>query len=151
MRTYDFAPLTRSSIGFDRLFDLINQNAQQLSGQEAGFPPYDIARTGEDSYRITLAVAGFAPDEIAVTAQQNLLSVAGNKADDAKQEYLHRGISTRNFDRQFNLADHVEVTGATHENGLLQIDLVRRIPEAMKPRRIAINGKSSGKNGGKPG
>jgi molecular chaperone IbpA len=119
MRTYDFAPLTRSSIGFDRLFDLINHNAQQVTGQEPGFPPYD------------------------------LLTVAGNKAENGKQEYLHRGISARNFDRHFNLADHVEVTGASYENGLLQIDLVRRVPEAMKPRRIQINGKNekAGKTG----
>ena len=146
MRTYDFAPLTRSSVGFDRLFDLINTNAQRMTGQEAGFPPYDITRTGDDHYRITLAVAGYSPDEIAITAQQNLLSVAGNKADKDDHEYLHRGISAQNFDRQFNLADHVEVTGASYENGLLQIDLVRRIPEAMKPRRIPINGaKKNGK------
>jgi len=149
MRTYDFAPLTRSSIGFDRLFDLINHNAQQVTGQEPGFPPYDITQTGEDNYRITLAVAGYSPDEIAITAQQNLLTVAGNKVENGKQEYLHRGISARNFDRHFNLADHVEVTGASYENGLLQIDLVRRIPEAMKPRRIQINGKNgkAGKTG----
>jgi molecular chaperone IbpA len=146
MRTYDFAPLTRSSVGFDRLFDLINTNAQRTTGQEAGFPPYDITRTGDDHYRITLAVAGYSPDEIAITAQQNLLSVAGNKADKDNHEYLHRGISAQNFDRQFNLADHVEVTGASYENGFLQIDLVRRIPEAMKPRRIPINGaKKNGK------
>jgi molecular chaperone IbpA len=149
MRTYDFAPLTRSSIGFDRLFDLINHNAQQLTGQEPGIPPYDITHTGEDNYRITLAVAGYSPDEIAITAQQNLLTVAGNKAENGRQEYLHRGISARNFDRHFNLADHVEVMGASYENGLLQIDLVRRIPEAMKPRRIQINGKNgkAGKTG----
>ena len=146
MRTYDFAPLTRSSVGFDRLFDLINTNAQRVTGQEPGFPPYDITRTGDDSYRITLAVAGFSPDEIAITAQQNLLSVAGNKADNGDREYLHRGISAQSFDRQFNLADHVEVAGAGYENGLLQIDLVRRIPEAMKPRRISINGGAK-KNG----
>ena len=146
MRTYDFAPLTRSSIGFDRLFDLINHNAQQLTGQEPGFPPYDITQTDEDNYRITLAVAGYSPDEIAITAQQNLLTVAGNKTENGKQEYLHRGIAARNFDRHFNLADHVEVTGASYENGLLQIDLVRRIPEAMKPRRIQING-TNGKTG----
>jgi molecular chaperone IbpA len=148
MRTYDFAPLTRSSVGFDRLFDLINDNAQRMNGQEPSFPPYDITRTGEDSYRITLALAGYAPEEIAITAQQNLLSIAGNKGDQSGHEYLHRGISAQNFDRQFNLADHVEVTGATYDNGLLQIELVRRIPDAMKPRRIAINGAK--KSGGKP-
>jgi molecular chaperone IbpA len=140
MRTYDFAPLTRSTIGFDRLFDLINTNAQRSAGHEPGFPLYDITRIGDDNYRITLAVAGYAPDEIAITAQQNLLSVAGNKADKDDHEYLHRGISAQSFDRQFNLADHIEVTGASYENGLLQIDLVRQLPEAMKPRRIPING-----------
>ena len=97
-------------------------------------------RTGDDSYRITLAVAGFSADEIAITAQENLLSVAGNRAGNDNHEYLHRGISAQSFDRQFNLADHMEVTGASYENGLLQIDLVRRLAEAMKPRRIAING-----------
>jgi molecular chaperone IbpA len=140
MRTYDFAPLTRSSIGFDRLFELINSNAQRTNGQDAGFPPYNITRTGDDSYCITLAVAGYSPDEIAITAQQNLLSVAANKTDTDGHEYLHRGISAQNFDRQFNLADHVEVSGASYENGLLQIDLVHRLPESMKPRRIPING-----------
>jgi molecular chaperone IbpA len=140
MRTYDFAPLTRSSIGFDRVFDLINTNAQRVVGQEQGFPPYDIARVGDDTYRITLALAGYSADEVAITAQQNLLSVAGNKSDSEKPEYLHRGINTQSFERQFNLADHVEVTGASYENGLLQIDLVRRLPEAMKPRRVPING-----------
>jgi molecular chaperone IbpA len=140
MRTYDFAPLTRYSVGFDRLFDLINANAQRIAGQDANFPPYDITRTGEDSYRITLALAGFSSDEIAITAQQNLLSVAGNKADKGDREFLHRGITAQSFERQFNLADHVEVTGASYENGLLQINLARRIPEAMKPRRIPING-----------
>ena len=142
MRTYDFAPLTRSTIGFDRLFDLINDNAQHLAGQEPGFPPYDITRTGEDTYRITLALAGFSPDEIGITAQQNLLTVTGNKADGDKHDFLHRGISARSCERQFNLADHVEVTGANFENGLLQIDLMRRIPEAMKPRRIPIKGQN---------
>jgi molecular chaperone IbpA len=140
MRTYDFAPLARYSIGFDRLFDLINTNAQRMTGQEPGFPPYDIARTGHDTYRITLALAGYSSDEIAITAQQNLLTVAGNKAEQEGHQYLHRGINTQSFERQFNLADHVEVTGASYENGLLRIDLVRQLPEAMKPRRITING-----------
>ena len=145
MTSWNRDPFWRTSIGFDRLFDLINSNAQQLPTQEPGFPPYDITRTGDDSYRITLAIAGFSPDEIAITAQQNLLTVAGNKPDDGKQEFVHRGITGRNFDRHFSLADHVEVVGATCENGLLQIELVRRIPEAMKPRRIPINGKKNGK------
>jgi molecular chaperone IbpA len=138
MRTYDFAPLTRSSVGFDRWFDLIN-NAQLLDGQENRFPPYDIARTGEESYRISLAVAGFSPNDISITAQQNLLTVVGSKPGDGQQrEYLHQGISVPNFERRFSLADHVEVEAASYDNGLLMIDLARKIPEAMKPRRVPI-------------
>jgi len=140
MRNYDFAPLWRSSIGFDRMFDLIN-NTQLLEGQD-NYPPYDIVRTGEETYRISLAVAGFSPDDIAVTAQQNLLTVTGRKTDEkverSEQDFLYRGISARAFERKFSLEDHVEVERAAYENGLLQIDLVRRIPEAMKPRRIEI-------------
>jgi molecular chaperone IbpA len=138
MRTYDFAPLWRNSVGFDRLFDVIN-NMQALGAQEHdNYPPYDILRTGEDTYRIQLAIAGFAPDDITITAQQNLLVVAGRKAEAEGVQYLYQGISARAFQRQFSLEDHVEVAGATFVNGLLQIDLVRRIPEAMKPRRINI-------------
>jgi molecular chaperone IbpA len=140
MRTYDFAPLWRSSIGFDRLFDLIN-DTQRLESQD-NYPPYDIVRTGEDSYRIALAVAGFAPEDITITAQQNKLTIAGRKPESAKaspnREVLYQGISARPFERQFGLDDHVEVRGAWYENGLLQVDLVRKIPEAMKPRRIEI-------------
>jgi molecular chaperone IbpA len=150
MRTYDFAPLTRSSVGFDRWFDLIN-SAQLLEQQEDRFPAYDISRTGEETYRISLAVAGFSPDDIAITAQQNLLTVAGSRPDrNDKHQYLHRGITAQDFERRFSLADHVEVERATYENGLLLIDLVRRIPEAMKPRRIQISGGDSlRKAGGK--
>jgi molecular chaperone IbpA len=133
MRTYDFAPLWRSSIGFDRLFDLIN-DTQQLGSQD-NYPPYDIVRTDEETYRISLAVARFAPNEIAITAQQNKLTITGRKADHQQkrpdQEYLYQGI-------WFNLEDHVEVEQASFENGLLQIELVRKIPEAMQPRRIEI-------------
>jgi molecular chaperone IbpA len=140
MRTYDFAPLWRSSVGFDRLFDLIN-NAQTLEGQD-NYPPYDIVRTSEDTYRISLALAGFSPDDVVVTAQQNLLTVAGrkseNKAERPDHEYLYQGISARAFERQFSLEDHVEVENASFDNGLLQIDLVRKIPEAMKARRVEI-------------
>ena len=141
MRTYDFAPLWRSSIGFDRLFDLIN-DTQRLDSQD-NYPPYDIVRTGEDSYRISLAVAGFSPEEIAITAQQNKLTIAGRKADREPETrpdhaFLYQGISARPFERQFNLEDHVEVERASFDNGLLQIELVRKIPEAMKPRRIEI-------------
>jgi molecular chaperone IbpA len=140
MRTYDFAPLWRSSVGFDRLFDLIN-DTQRLESQD-NYPPYDIVRTGEDTYRIALALAGFAPDEVTITAQQNKLTIAGRKVDhDSRpgpQEFLYQGISARPFERQFNLEDHVEVERASFENGLLQVELARKVPEAMKPRRIGI-------------
>jgi molecular chaperone IbpA len=138
MRTFDFAPLWRSTIGFDRLFDLINET-QRLEADN--YPPYDVLRTGEDSYRINLAVAGFSPDEITITAHQNKLTIAGRKteaASKADQEMLYHGISARPFERSFNLDNHVEVQSASFEHGLLQVDLVRRVPEAMKPRRIAI-------------
>jgi molecular chaperone IbpA len=139
MRTYDFAPLWRTSVGFDRLFEAIN-NMHLLEGQDNNYPPYDILRTGDDTYRIQLALAGFSPDDVTITAQQNLLTVAGRKAENAEHQYLYQGISARAFQRQFNLEDHVEVEGASYQNGLLQIDLVRRVPEAMKPRRIDISG-----------
>ena len=137
MRTYDFTPLWRSSVGFDRLFELIN-DTQRLDGQD-NYPPCDIIRTGENTYRISVALAGFGPEEISVTAQQNRLTIAGSKADRSPEhEYIHQGISARAFERQFNLEDHVEVEGASFENGLLQIELARKIPEAMKPRRIEL-------------
>ena len=138
MRTYDFAPLWRSTVGFDRLFDLA-QAAAQHAGED-NYPPYNIERLGEDSYQISLAVAGFSPDEISITAEQNVVTIEGNKPDKAEREFLYRGISTRHFKRQFNLADYVQVKNASFDNGLLKIELVREIPEAMKPRRIAING-----------
>ena len=139
MRTYDFSPLWRSTIGFDRLFDLA-ETAQRAG--EDNYPPYNIERLAEDRYQISLAVAGFAPDDIAITAEQNVVTVEGSKSDKAERDFLYRGISTRNFKRQFSLADHVQVKGAEFDNGLLKIELVREIPEAMKPRRIAINGVS---------
>ena len=138
MRTYDFAPLWRSTVGFDRLFDLA-QAAAQHAGED-NYPPYNIERLGEDSYQISLAVAGFSPDEISITAEQNVVTIEGNKPEQAEREFLYRGISTRHFKRQFNLADYVQVKSASFDNGLLKIELVREIPEAMKPRRIAING-----------
>ena len=138
MRTYDFAPLWRSTVGFDRLFDLA-QAAAQHAGED-NYPPYNIERLGEDSYQISLAVAGFSPDEISITAEQNVVTIEGNKPEKAEREFLYRGISTRHFKRQFNLADYVQVKDASFDNGLLQIELVREIPEAMKPRKIAING-----------
>src|SRR5258707_5693886 len=136
MRTYDFSPLWRSSIGFDRLFDLA-ETAQRAG--EGNYPPYNIERLAEDRYQITLAVAGFSPNEISVTAEQNVVTIEGS-AERAEREYLYRGISARPFKRQFNLADYVQVKSAIFDNGLLKIELVREIPEAMKPRRIAING-----------
>ena len=107
---------------------------------EDNYPPYNIERLGEDSYQISLAVAGFSPDEISITAEQNVVTIEGNKPEKAEREFLYRGISTRHFKRQFNLADYVQVKNASFDNGLLKIELVREIPEAMKPRRIAING-----------
>ena len=141
MRTYDFSPLWRSTIGFDRLFDLAE--AAQRAGED-NYPPYNIERLADDRYQISLAVAGFSPDEISVTAEQNVVTIEGNKAEKAEREFLYRGISTRSFKRQYSLADHVEVKGAAFDNGLLKIELVRQIPEAMKPRRIAISGAPAG-------
>jgi molecular chaperone IbpA len=137
MNTFDFEPLWRSTVGFDRLFDMLNNPR----AAEA-YPPYDIARTGEDNYRISLAVAGFSQNEITITAQQNVLLVSGKKERKSEGNTLYQGISSRSFERRFDLADHVEVAAASMENGLLQIDLVRRIPEAMKPRRIEIQSNS---------
>jgi molecular chaperone IbpA len=137
MTNYDFAPLWRSTVGFDRLFDMLADDAFRAASEQ-NYPPYNIERMGEDTYEISLAVAGFAPEEITVTAEHNVLTVEGRKADKAEKNYLYQGISARAFRRQFNLADHVEVNGATFENGLLQIRLVREVPEAMKPRRIEI-------------
>ena len=136
--TFDFAPLWRSSVGFDRFFDLVDA-AQRLGGED-NYPPYNIERLGDDSYQISLAVAGFAPDDIAITAEQNVLTVEGRKPEKEQRQYLYQGISARHFKRQFNLADYVQVKNAAFENGLLRIELVREVPEAMKPRRIAING-----------
>ena len=141
MRSYDFSPLWRSTIGFDRLFDLA-ETAQRAA--EDTYPPYNIARLAEDRYQISLAVAGFSPDEITVTAEQNVVTIEGSTTDKVEQEYLYRGISTRAFKRQFSLADYVQVKDASFDNGLLKIELVREIPEAMKPRRIAVNGATPG-------
>jgi molecular chaperone IbpA len=140
MRTYDFAPLWRSTIGFDRLFDLLDESKHRT---EDNYPPYNIERLGEDRYQISLALAGFSSDEIAVTAEQNMLTVEGRKSDKDQHEYLYQGISARPFKRQFNLADYVRVKTATFDNGLLRVELVREIPEAMRPRRIGIDGGAS--------
>lgn len=137
MRTaFDFTPLFRSSVGFDRIVDML-ENASRVTAVD-NWPPYDIARAGEDDYRVTMAVAGFSQDELSITQEQNVLMVSGHKAEEDTGEYLHRGIAGRTFQRRFQLADHVKVTGAVLENGLLTIDLKREIPEEMKPRRIEI-------------
>lgn len=140
---FDFSPWRRSTVGFDRLFDVL-ENASRGGLTEANYPPYDIERTGDDSYRITLAVAGFTQEEIDITAQENLLLVAGRKVEAANDSeaprFIHRGIAARAFERRFQLADHVRVAGADLAHGLLAIDLVREVPEAMKPRKIAIGG-----------
>ena len=134
-------PFWRSSVGFDRIFDMMDSSLRFQP--EENYPPYNIVRSGENAYRISLAVAGFKPDQISVTVQQNTLVVAGNEAKNTDQEYVHRGIAARDFERRFSLADFVEVKEASFEDGLLQIDLVRELPEAMKPRRIEVR---SGKN-----
>jgi molecular chaperone IbpA len=137
MRTnFDFSPLFRSSIGFDRMLNAL-EAASRVETID-NWPPYDIAKTGEDDYRITMAVAGFSQDELTITQEQNLLMVSGQKADEDNRQYLHRGIASRAFQRRFELADHVKVTGAGLVNGLLTIDLKRELPEEMKTRRIEI-------------
>jgi molecular chaperone IbpA len=137
MRTYDFSPYYRSSVGFDRMLDLLG--APQRPEADETRPPYDIERRDEDRYSITMAVAGFARDEISIMAEPNALLVEGRKSeDDSGRNFLHRGIAQRAFRRQFDLADFVKVTGASLEHGLLRIELEREIPEAMKPRRIEI-------------
>lgn len=139
--TLDFAPLYRSSIGFDRMFDML-ENASRVQSVD-NWPPYDIVKMGDDDYQITMAVAGFAQDELSVTHEPNLLVVAGQKAGEDNGQYLHRGLTGRSFQRRFELADHVKVSGADLTNGLLTIALKREIPEAMKPRRIEIGTASS--------
>jgi len=137
MTTFDFSPLYRTSVGFDRLASMMSSATRQDQG--TSYPPYNIRTTGEDNYQITMAIAGFSEDEINITSEQNRLIVTGNRAEEEEQgEYLHRGIATRSFERRFNLADHVKVVSASMENGLLYIDLERELPEAMKPRIIKI-------------
>jgi len=140
MRHVDFSPLYRSTVGFDRLFSMLDTLGQPDNGQT--YPPYNIERTGEDTYRISMAVAGFGEDEISIEAHRNVLTVKGEKAaesDNEGSEFLYRGIAARAFERRFQLADHVEVAGASLKNGLLHIDLKREIPEEMKPRKIEIS------------
>ena len=140
MRTVDFAPLYRSAVGFDRLVGMLESASRQ---SEAGWPPYNIETTAENEYRIEIAVAGFKPDELSIEAKENLLTVTGRKTanDDAAGErtFLHRGLAERDFERRFQLADYVVVTEAGLDNGLLSIQLKRELPEALKPRRIAIS------------
>jgi molecular chaperone IbpA len=138
MRTLDFTPLWRSTVGFDRLFNLLDESTR-WTAEENNYPPYNIERVGEDRYWISLALAGFKPEEVTITAEQNVLTVEGHKGEKNDHEYLYRGISARPFRRVFNLADYVEVKGAALEGGLLKVELVRQVPEAMKPRRIAIS------------
>ena len=137
MNRFDFTPYRRTMVGFDRLFDLL-ENQSRMSGGD-NYPPFNIERRGEDAYRITLAIAGFKPADIDITAQQNLLVVLGKKGDDASAgQFLHVGIAQRGFERRFELADYVRVEAANLEDGLLAIDLVREVPEAMKPKKIAV-------------
>jgi len=144
MRTYDFSPLYRSAVGFDRLANLLESAAR--TSQENGWPPYNIETTGENAYRIEIAVAGFKPDELNIEVKENLLTVTGRKtANDegsTDRTFLHRGLAERDFERRFQLADYVVVKGADLVNGLLSIDLARELPEALKPRRIEIGGGS---------
>ena len=138
MRTYDLAPLYRSTVGFDRLFSMLDG----FDASTPGYPPYTIERTGENDYRISIAVAGFAENELTIESKENTLTVKGEKQqkEEAKGEVLYQGIAARAFERAFQLADYVVVKGANLENGLLHVELVREIPEAKKPRQIAING-----------
>src|ERR1044071_9049888 len=146
MRTFDLAPLYRSTVGFDRLFSMFDD----VAGHDGspGYPPYNIERTGENAYRITVAVAGFSEPELNIESKENVLTIRGEKqtkTDDHKGETLYQGIAARAFERVFQLADYVQVNGASLENGLLHVDLVREIPEAKKPRTIAISGKTAPK------
>ncbi|GAM54873.1 16 kDa heat shock protein B [Vibrio ishigakensis] len=138
MRTVDFTPLYRNAIGFDRLFNMMEtSSAKNTSG---GYPPYNIEQQDENKYRITMAVAGFAEEQLDITQKENVLIVRGERKAEEGKSYIYQGIAERDFERKFQLADYVKVIGATMENGLLHVDLEREIPEAMKPRKIAING-----------
>ena len=142
MRNFDLSPLYRSTVGFDRVFGMLD-SLGNFEGSAPTYPPYNIERTGENAYRVTLAVAGFGENDITIEVKEGTLTVSGAKNEAAEcegKEVLYRGIAARSFERRFQLADHVEVKGASLENGLLHVDLVREIPEAMKPRTIAING-----------
>jgi molecular chaperone IbpA len=139
MRTYDLSPLFRSTVGFDRLSRLMDA-ATRIDDSSLSYPPYNIERTGDDTYRISMAVAGFGEGDLTITTQDNQLVITGKLAqEDDKQSYLYRGIAGRAFERRFTLADHIRVSGASLVNGLLHVELVREVPEAMKPRQIKIN------------
>ncbi|MCI2400734.1 Hsp20 family protein [Aliiroseovarius subalbicans] len=137
MRNFDLTPLYRATVGFDQIADLMDRVLTNDVSRES-YPPYNIEKTGEDAWRISVAVAGFTEDELSVEVKENALFVTAKKADEDKRTYLHRGIATRAFERRFHLAEHVRVSGAAHENGMLHIDLAREVPEALKPRRIEI-------------
>ena len=138
MRTHDFTPLYRASVGFDRMADLLDRVMTQDTGATT-YPPYNIEKTDDDAYRISIAVAGFAAEDLNIEQRENGLIVSARREkDESDRTYLHRGIATRAFERRFHLADHVRVTGASHLDGMLHIDLVREVPEALKPRRIEI-------------
>ncbi|MES2137603.1 MAG: Hsp20 family protein [Pseudomonadota bacterium] len=143
---FDFAPFRRSTVGFDRLFDMLENNSS-FGGAQENYPPFDLIKDGDNEYRIELAVAGFKSDELDITAQQNVLIVTGRKQDESEDanssggsNYVYRGIATRSFERRFALADHIQVRGADMKDGLLSIELKREIPEAMKPKKIDIGG-----------
>jgi len=138
MNRFDFSPYRRSMVGFDRVFDMLEGQARTNTGDN--YPPFNIEKRGEDAYRITLAVAGFKPADLDITAHQNLLIVQGKKGEESGNQFLHMGIAQRGFERRFELADYVRVDGANLEDGMLVIDLVREVPEAVKPKKIAIGG-----------
>ena len=145
---FDFAPFRRSTVGFDRLFDMLENNMTGNGGEN--YPPFDLIKLGDNQYRIELAVAGFKAEEIDITAQQNVLIVTGRRkeeSEDRASDYIYRGIANRSFERRFALADHIQVTGADMKDGLLAIELKREIPEAMKPKKIEIGGGADGQSG----
>jgi molecular chaperone IbpA len=139
MRTFDLAPLYRATVGFDQIADLMDRVLADNAGTAPSYPPYNIEKTADDAWRISIAVAGFTDEDLSVEVRENALIVAGRKArEDDGRVYLHRGIATRAFERRFHLASHIRVSGASHVNGMLHIELVREVPEALKPRRIEI-------------
>jgi molecular chaperone IbpA len=142
MRSFDFAPLYRATIGFDQIADMMDRVSTHDVGQSS-YPPYNIEKTAEDGYRISIAVAGFSEVDLGIEVKENTLHVSARKSEPVDEKtYLHRGIATRAFDRKFHLADHVRATGASHADGMLHIDLIREVPEALKPRRIEIQSKA---------